>query len=388
MQALLHSRIVDVRPDRRLGRWQVRSRGYVGAARVGDVEVRIAPKLPVDRLLFLVGFAASGRHWRPDDVPYAPADELVPVLAEALSRQVNAALRQGLLQGYQVVDGASPVMRGRLREAAQMHRHQGQPWPLEVRYDDFTVDIPENQILRTACERMTRVPLVTPDARVSLRRLANRLVAARLLPACSPIPRWQPSRLNTRYQPALRLAELVLRATSIEYDDGPIVANGLLLDMPAVFQGFLTTALRETLVAHYGGRVVQEPPIALDVARRVTMKPDIVWRYGGRDTAVIDAKYKWEGGTGDLYQMLAYCTALRLRRGYLVYAASELGATATVHVVRNAGVDIICHALDLAVPPAEVLAQVRGLAAHLVGTAAEQVPLSDEHGVSGATSTG
>src|SRR5690606_38389124 len=147
-------------------RWQVRSRGYVGAARVGDVEVRIAPKLPVDRLLFLVGFAASGRHWRPDDVPYAPADELVPVLAEALSRQVNAALRQGLLQGYQVVDGASPVMRGRLREAAQMHRHQGQPWPLEVRYDDFTVDIPENQILRTACERMTRVPLVTPDARV------------------------------------------------------------------------------------------------------------------------------------------------------------------------------------------------------------------------------
>lgn len=204
----------------------------------------------------------------------------------------------------------------------------------------------------------------------------------------APIPRWQPSRLNTRYQPALRLAELVLRATSIEYDDGPIVANGLLLDMPAVFQGFLTTALRETLVAHYGGRVVQEPPIALDVARRVTMKPDIVWRYGGRDTAVIDAKYKWEGGTGDLYQMLAYCTALRLRRGYLVYAASELGATATVHVVRNAGVDIICHALDLAVPPAEVLAQVRGLAAHLVGTAAEQVPLSDEHGVSGATSTG
>ena len=73
-RALIRSNLVEVRPDGRSGLWQVRSRGYVGVARVGDVEVRIARRLAVDRLLFLVGYATSGRHWRPEEVPYAPAE--------------------------------------------------------------------------------------------------------------------------------------------------------------------------------------------------------------------------------------------------------------------------------------------------------------------------
>lgn len=367
-RALIRSNLVEVRPDGSSGLWQVRSRGYVGVARVGDVEVRIAPKLAVDRLLFLVGYATSGRHWRPEEVPYAPADGLVPVLAEALWRQVDQALRQGLLQGYRVVDDSSPVLRGRLREVAQMHRHQGQPWPLEVSYDEFTVDIPENRILRTACERMLRVPRVDPAVRLRLRRLAHRLADAEALPAGAPVPRWRPHRLNARYQPALRLAELVLRATSIEYGEGGVAVHGLLLDMPKVFQDFLTTALREALEPTYGGRVRREPDNALDVAGRVVMKPDIVWYRGGQPAAVADAKYKVESVTADLYQLLAYCTTLPLPRGHLVYAAGTTSAAAPeprVYVVRNAGVEIVCHALDLAAPPAGVLARVRALADRL-----------------------
>ncbi len=50
----------------------------------------------------------------------------------------------------------------------------------------------------------------------------------------------------------------------------------------------------------------------------------------------------------DLYQMLAYCTALHLPRGHLVYARGN--ADAARHVVRHSGVQIVCHALDLARP--------------------------------------
>jgi 5-methylcytosine-specific restriction enzyme subunit McrC len=41
---------------------------------------------------------------------------------------------------------SSVVLRGRLRESAQLHRHHGLPLPLEIRHDEFTGDIPENQI--------------------------------------------------------------------------------------------------------------------------------------------------------------------------------------------------------------------------------------------------
>jgi 5-methylcytosine-specific restriction enzyme subunit McrC len=82
---------------------------------------------------------------------------------------------------------------------------------------------------------------------------------------------------------------------------------------------------------------------------------------------VVDAKYKAETPAGypnaDLYQLLAYCTTLGLRRGHLVYAAGA--AAPAVHTIRNAGVEIACHALDLATSPAHLLTQIRNLAARL-----------------------
>src|SRR5690606_39820163 len=114
------------------------------------------------------------------------APQLVPVLADALWRQTERALRQGLLQGYRTVDETSPVLRGRLREIDQMHRHRGQPWPLEIRHDEFTVDIPENQILRTAVQRLRRAPRVDADVRRLLRQLSARLFVARVVPPGLP----------------------------------------------------------------------------------------------------------------------------------------------------------------------------------------------------------
>lgn len=366
-QALARCGIVEVRPGGATGVWRVRAGRYVGAARVGDLEVRIAPKVAVDRLLFLVGYATSGRHWRDEDLQLGEAPQLVPVLAEALWRQTERALRHGLLQGYRTVDESAAVLRGRLREADQMHRHRGQPWPLEIRHDEFTVDIPENQILRTAVERMRQVPRVAAATRRRLRHLSVRLADASPLPRGLPVPAWHPSRLNTRYQPALRLAELVLRATSIEYGESGPAVNGLLLDMPKVFEDFVTTALREELEATHGGRVLSQLVRHLDLAGRITIVPDIVWQRQRQVAAVVDAKYKTEAPSGypnaDLYQLLAYCTALGLHRGHLVYAAGS--EEPAVHTVRNADVEIVCDALDLAMPPARLLAQIRNLATQL-----------------------
>ena len=367
-QALSRSGIVAVQPGEAAGRWRVRADRFVGAARVGDLEVRIAPKLPIDRLLFLVGYAMAGTRWRDEDVTVAEAPDLVPVLAEALWRQSERALRKGLLQGYRTVDESSPVLRGRLREVDQMHRRRGQPWPLEIRHDEFTVDIAENRILRTAAARMLRVPRVAPAARQRLRHLAARLSEADLLRHGQPVPAWFPSRLNTPYQPALRLAELVLRSTSIEFGEGRVPIHGLLLDMPRIFEDFVCTALREELEATYGGRVRTQLVRHLDLAGRVVLKPDLVWQRGGRIHAVADVKYKAEQPTGypnaDIYQLHAYCTALGLPRGHLIYAAGA--GEPAVHTVRNAGIEIICHALDLATPPSDLLSRIGELGAQIV----------------------
>jgi 5-methylcytosine-specific restriction enzyme subunit McrC len=96
--------------------------------------------------------------------------------------------------------------------------------------------------------------------------------------------------------------------------------------------------------------------------------------------AVVDAKYKAEKPSGfpdaDLYQMLAYCTALALPAGYLVYAkGNEAGQT---HAVKGAAVEIRARTLDLSRPPGELLAQVADLAA-AIGSASANPEFPDSN---------
>ena len=256
------------------------------------------------------------------------------------------------------------MLRGRLRESEQLRRHHGLPLPLEIQYDEFTIDIPENRILRTACERMLAVPLVDAESQRMLRRLLRDFSDVTPLHRREQIPGWQATKLNARYHAALRLAELVLRATSVEHKSGTVAVNGFLLDMPRLFEDFVTVALREALVQAYGGRVDDQDQNHFDEAGLVRLRPDIVWKIRGSAVAVIDAKYKAEKPAGypnaDLYQLLAYCTVLGLRSGHLVYAQGN--EKPVRHVVRRSGIEIFSHAVDLDQEPDILISQMRDLA--------------------------
>lgn len=88
------------------------------------------------------------------------------------------------------------------------------------------------------------------------------------------------------------------------------------------------------------------------------------WYRGGQPAAVVEAKYKAEKPAGfpdaDLYQMLAYCAALDLREGHLVYARGS--EPETTHEIRNVVVSIRTHALDLSKPASRIVRQVRSVA--------------------------
>lgn len=368
-RVLLDSRVVEVRPGAVSG-WEVRPGGWVGAARVGGIEVHIAPKVPVARLMFLLGYLANPKAWHDQAVSFDLADDLPAAAAEALSRQLDSALRAGVLQGYVSVEEALPTVRGRIREADQLRRRYGVALPVEIRYDDFTVDIPENAILRTAAERMLAVPGISDTARHRLARARHRLAEVTPLVAGMPLPVWRPSRLNARYVPALRLAELVLAATSWDLGAGAVPVTGFLVNMARVFEDFVCTALGDTLRTIGGTVRTQDTSHALDDDAQVELRPDLVWYdYTGQAAGVVDAKYKAEKPEGfpnaDIYQALAYCTAYGLRRGHLVYAKGN--EEPRTYRIRNSSVEIVAQCLELDRPPPQMLEQVAGLGRALAG---------------------
>ena len=316
----------------------------VGLIRAGDIELVIRPKVSVARLLWMVGHAQDPAGWRNDDVNVDPADDLVTALAVAFAGQTDRALAGGLLRGYRPVDEASPMLRGRLREADQMRARLGVAVPLEVRYDDYTADIPENRILAAATRRLLRIPGVPAPTRAALHRIQRLLADVTPLVAGTPPTPTPATRLTRRYQPALRLARLVLANRGIDMPPaaraGTIAATGFLFDMYAVYEQWLTASLRRELECH-GGAVDGQRIVHLDEARKLAARPDITWWQGTRCRAVIDAKYKTPTSVPmeDLYQLVTYCAALGLTDGHLVYA----GGSPITHTIRRAGIRIHVH---------------------------------------------
>lgn len=372
-QVLAASGLVDpVRTDDP-GWWELRPGGKVGAVRVGAVEVRVAPKVPIDRIVFMLGYRLRGIAWQETPLPVDAADDVVHVLAEVFTRAVTEAVRPGLLQGYRLAEESLPVVRGRIRIDEQLKRRPGVWLPIEVAYDDFTVDTAENQVLRAALERLQRNPLV-PDA--VRRRMGGLLLqfadVARLTPG-APLPIWRITRLNRRYEIALELARLVLASSSFEHRDGTTPVEGFVLDLPRIFEDFVTAALRDALQRLLpGSRVQSQFGTTLDDGGDVDLRPDIVW-LDASDTplAVADAKYKAEKPSGfpnaDVYQALAYATVLQLPDVHLVYAKGN--EPVRIYQVRHSRVRVHAHVLDLSLPPEALVGQVGELATRVQTTA-------------------
>lgn len=382
--ALVSTGFVDARhlPGTRL--WELRPLCKVGAVAVGDVEVHVAPKVPIDRVVFLLEYSLGSVGWNDPLVHVGVAPDLLIAVVEVFERAASRALQQGVLQGYRTVEETATVVRGRVLHAEQLRHRFGLPLPVDVRFDDFSVDTPENRLLRAAAGIARRLPGVTGALRHRLLRLDAQLDGVTRVAPRSILEPWSPTRLNARLVPALRLAEVIWRSSSFEAGDEDLAVSGFVIDMAKVFEDFVCTALGRALVGHAGGSIQTQDPWALDAAGAVGMKPDLVWyaddaaapppgrRAVGRPAAVVDAKYKAEKPAGfpnaDVYQMLAYCTRLGLPTGWLVYAkGNEAGAT---HEVVGAGIEVRARVLDLALPPSGLVAQVDALAAQIVDAAA------------------
>ena len=339
-----HLRVAPLGP----GRFLLRARGKVGVVRYGDLEVRIVPKVPIGRLLHLAAHGRLDAAWRDLDTRLGGIDDPRSALAHVLVWHVERAFRPTPIQGYRTEESAEYHLRGRVLFERQIARRAGVLMPVELRHDEFDTDIIENRVLLAALRRVD--PAVgDPALAHALDRLRHALDGVRPWPAGCPVPEIPWTRLNLRYRPAIRLARLLLDHGSVELEGHAIDGRGFLLDMPSVFESFLTVALADAL-ERFGGEVRAQYRTALDEDDEVVMRPDITWWRDGCCRAVVDAKYKRVSGSSepnaDVYQMLAYCTRLGLDEGWLVYADLD-GGSPTSRRIRKAGVTVYVVAIDL-----------------------------------------
>ena len=383
-RSLSQSGLVEVLPAGR-DRWRIVPFGRVGSVRVDDLSVRVVPaaSLGLTQLFFLLdhaaddAFLASGVSARDDD-------ELWTSVADALAALARQALMAGPLRGYRRVDEALSTVRGRIRMGDQIRRRPGQMLPLEVSYSEFTPDIPENRIVRTAAHRLLHLADLPDHTRRALALVDARLADATLVAPGAPVPSWTPTRLNERYRDVLRLAERVVRSMSVEVDDGDASTAAFVTEMPGLFESFVAAELTAALNTG-GGRLHHDPLVHLDsgggsaveggtgaarhratdvAADHLSVRTGLVYEADGEPVTTFVPTYPVDrrARTAEHYRLLAAATALGVRQAYLVYPAQRRDAVATPRHIVHTDISLVEYPIDLSAGPAGCRAQLSELA--------------------------
>ena len=366
LRALRDARIeVTPSPDED-GGYILTPSSYVGAVNVGDAMVVVRPKIAMARVMFLIAYAMDPDNWRRESFGLRPDVDVLEAIALAFAHHTRQAIHRGLLQGYRREEDALTTVRGRIRFGDQIGRRFGIPLPIEVAFDEFTEDIEENRLLKTAIHRLGYTSIRSKAARQEVRRLRPAFTTVELgsyRRGAPPEVRY--TRLNEHYRPAVELARLIIENSSLELFHGEVEGAAFLLNMNDVFERFLYVALREALGLSER-QWKSQARLDLDEGEHIKMEPDLSWWDGSRPVFVGDAKYKKLEPQGfkhaDIYQMLAYCTAADLPWGLLVYAKDDDENEPRSYEIKHAGKTIEVASLDLNGSPEAILAEVGGLA--------------------------
>ena len=370
LRALIDAHI-EVTPSPEDGRtYNLKPSSYIGAVNVGDLAVVVRPKIPIDRVMFLIAYSMDPKNWRRDSVNLTRDEDVLEAITLAFAHRTRQAIRRGLLQGYRREEDALNTVRGRIRFGDQIRRRFDIPLPVEVAFDEFTEDIEENRLLKTAIQLLGHTFIRSKAARREVRRLRPAFTTVGLGSyRRGTIPEVDYTRLNEHYRPAVELARLIVESSSLELFHGKVTGAAFLIDMNKVFERFLYVALGEAL------RIPEHQwksgaRLTLDDDDRISMNPDLSWwptgptNAGGRPIFVGDAKYKrlqsQEFKHADIYQMLAYCTAADLATGLLIYAAGE--HEPCEYRIRHVHTMIEVAPLNLRGTPEAILKEVRRLA--------------------------
>jgi 5-methylcytosine-specific restriction enzyme subunit McrC len=243
------------------GGWQIKANATVGVLTLDRIRLMIAPKFAIDgdQLMQWLAYAlavpvphpTTSRRWATRPHGYAE------LAASALLTACDDLLREGLRRDYIRHECVQPILRGRLDIAAQTTRRYGQLDQLHTRTFDRDLDIWENRVLNSALRRASRL-VTNPE-------LARALQATAVSFPTDPAPaaalltlrRAQYTRLNARYLPAHRWAELLLRGGGVNdlLGDAGMRAESLLLHMPGLWEHVTRRMLSQAAAAH-GAHVV------------------------------------------------------------------------------------------------------------------------------------
>lgn len=323
--------------------------GYVSA---GDFQVVVQPRFPVRNLFYLLNVLEE-MNFKEEEVNVSKSTEILDTLVASFIEAASYSTSRGLLHGYREIEEQSMTLRGRLLFSKQLVKGAQTLIPFEIKRDEYSEDIPENQLLKRALRKVVRFKIGSSIFINRAKSLVNELDGV------SDVQgeiRYTESRLNRHYWKTLRIAKLVDEGNGFNENLGDLTINGFHIDMFRLFEQFSFRELSYR-IRNKGDSAFAQKRLELDLEGNYKEIPDLVWQSEGRPKHVIDFKYKNPvfGDTAtpsleDIRQVSSYASLLGLQNAHLVYGVSlEMDK-----ILTRLGVTVFVHGIDLRLKPKEI----------------------------------
>lgn len=320
------TRYFDLRYNRQT--LQLVAKQYVGQCVVdlpdfGSLTFTVHPKVPIDQLMSWWCWSESLIQPLNATLPLETVSDLLDQLAFWLSERILNQARLGLLSAYREETEPLTSPRGQiLIRPTIMGLLQGKTTAF-CTYSERTQDIPDNQVLLWTLDCLRRSALKHPQARYQVQAAWQALqgVASKVPYTSKQCFNWAYHRLNQHYELIHQLCGMILSRLSVSEKSGAQAVATFMLPMNVIFEGAVAKGLQHILAGQFN--VIAQEPHTFSRKPAVYTRMDLVIR--DRQTnhviAVLDTKYK-QGevpGNSDVYQVVAYSSALDCRQAGLLY---------------------------------------------------------------------
>jgi 5-methylcytosine-specific restriction enzyme subunit McrC len=305
--------------------WRLSAEGWVGRILLpSEMEIVVQPKVSISNIFGMLEYAYRLKEFKILEglTNCRYLDEFYESFAKILAGKIMDRGRKGFFRSYEKRNTVLPYLRGRL----DMKRTILKPWEVkpECCYDEFTLDIEDNQILIWTLQRILCSGLCTDRSLLQVLKAQKTLqgfVTSKYYSSNDCSGRIY-NRLNQDYKLMHLLCQFFLENSGPTHLVGDYSMMPFLLDMSRLYELFVSEWLRaheSFLPDGFSIRPLEKVVVGDETKFRFEI--DLVLYKNGKACCVLDTKYKEPDiiKNEDLYQIHYYADLKGTQDAILIY---------------------------------------------------------------------
>lgn len=280
---------------------------------------------------------------------------LLEIFVKMFLDEVSVLTKQGLKAAYMPVEENERFYKGKLLASQNIKHNLVSRERFFVRYDDFSINRPENRLIKSTLGLLLKVTGDGNNRRNAMRLLSFFDGVEYSKSVDADFTKCFVNRSMNHYEKAISWCRVFLIGNSFTAFSGSAVALALLFPMEKVFESFVAAKFRK----HIGNGVnlrTQDTRYSLfdSPTHAFALRPDIVLECGG-NTVVMDTKWKLLSDNArnsgisqsDMYRMYAYSKKYDADGIVLLYPHSDAVNRSDIRYASEDNVKVDVSFIDL-----------------------------------------